>query len=157
MRQLVAWNLMTLDGYFEDDSKWDLGFHQDFWGEELERFSLEHAQEVGTLLFGRTTYEGMAAHWQPAEGAISDFMNGVEKVVATRTLERANWTNSQILSGDLHSGVVDLKKKDGNDIYVFGSANPLADLLNFGLVDEYRICLVPVLLGRGKLVTFWVK
>lgn len=150
VRRLVAWNLMTLDGYFEGDTKWNLEFHYAAWGDELERFSLEQAQEIGTLLFGRVTYEGMAAHWRSADGDIADFMNGVEKVVVTRTLKQASWANSRILSGDLQSGVANLKKQAGKDVYVFGSAELLGDLLELELVDEYRICLAPILLGSGS-------
>ena len=63
MRRLVVWNLMTLDGYFEGRNPWDLGFHETAWGDELEAFSLEQGKEIGTLLFGRRTYEGMAGYW----------------------------------------------------------------------------------------------
>ena len=56
MRRLVAWDLMTLDGYFEGRNPWDLGFHETVWGDELEAFSLEQGKEIGTLLFGRRTY-----------------------------------------------------------------------------------------------------
>lgn len=58
MRRLVMWNLLTLDGYFEGKEPWDLGFHDTAWGDELQQFSLEQANEVGTLLYGRATYEG---------------------------------------------------------------------------------------------------
>jgi dihydrofolate reductase len=68
MRRLVVWNAMTLDGYFEGRTPWDLGFHETVWGDELEAFSLEQGQEIGTLLFGRRTYEGMAAYWTKATG-----------------------------------------------------------------------------------------
>lgn len=150
MRRLVVWNLMTLDGYFEGDSKWDLEFHLSVWGDELEQFSLSQAQEIGTLLFGRVTYEGMAAHWQAADGDIAEFMNSVEKVVASSTLEAVDWANSRLLTEDLHSGVEKLKQQNGKDIFVFGSAELVNELLQLGLVDEYRICLVPVLLGSGN-------
>lgn len=61
MRKLVTWNMMTLDGYFEGPKPWELDFHALVWGDELEAFSLEQGESVGTLLFGRKTYEGMAA------------------------------------------------------------------------------------------------
>jgi hypothetical protein len=91
MRRLVVWNAMTLDGYFEGKSPWDLGFLETIWGDELEAFSLEQGREIGTLLFGRRTYEGMASHWATATGAVADMMNSVEKAVATRTLDKATW------------------------------------------------------------------
>lgn len=150
MRRLMAWNMMTLDGYFEGRSPWDLGFHETVWGDELEAFSLEQGEEIGTLLFGRRTYEGMARYWATATGAVADMMNSLEKAVATRTLDAATWTNTRLLKGDAVAAVRALKAEGGKDVYVFGSADLLASLLVAGLVDEYRICLVPVVLGGGS-------
>ena len=150
MRRIVVWNLMSLDGSFEGTEKWDLGLHETAWGDELEAFSLEQGEEVGTLLFGRVTWEGMAAHWTRETGPIADFMNGVDKVVASRTLKQADWNNSRLLEGDLPGAVEKLKNEPGKDIYVFGSADLVADLLRHELVDEYRLCLAPVVLGAGN-------
>jgi dihydrofolate reductase len=150
MRRLVVWNAMTLDGYFEGRTPWDLGFHETVWGDELEAFSLEQGQEIGTLLFGRRTYEGMAGYWTKATGAVADMMNSVEKAVATRTLEAADWNNTRLLKGDAVDAVKGLKAETGKDIYVFGSADLLASLLKAGLVDEYRVCVAPVVLGAGN-------
>jgi dihydrofolate reductase len=91
MGRLVVWNLMTLDGYFEGRNPWDLGFHETVWGDELEAFSLEQGNEIGTLLFGRRTYEGMAGYWSQETGTIADMMNSIDKAVATRTLDEATW------------------------------------------------------------------
>lgn len=150
MRRLVAWNVMTLDGYCEGKSPWDLGFMEMVWGEELEAFSLAQGNEIGTLLFGRRTYEGMESHWTTATGAIADMMNALEKAVATRTLDKATWNNTRLLKGDALAAVKGLKAEDGKDIYVFGSADLLASLLSAGLVDEYRLCLAPLVLGGGN-------
>lgn len=150
MRCLIAWNVMTLDGYFEGRTPWDLDFHETVWGDELEAFSLEQGQEIGTLLFGRRTYEGMADHFTKATGAIADMMNSVEKAVASRTLETADWNNTRLLKGDAVDAVKGLKAETGKDIFVFGSADLLASLLEAGLVDEYRVCVAPVVRGAGN-------
>ena len=150
MRRLVVWNLMTLDGYFEGRSPWDLGFHETVWGDELQAFSLEQGKEIGTLLFGRRTYEGMAAHWSRETGAVADMMNSVEKAVATRTLDEATWSNTRLLKGEAAEAVRALKAEEGKDVYVFGSADLLGSLLKGGLVDEHRICIAPVVLGGGN-------
>jgi dihydrofolate reductase len=141
MRLLVVWNVMALDGYFEGRTPWDLGFHETVWGDELEAFSLEQGQEIGTLLFGRRTYDGMAGHWTKETGAVADMMNSVEKAVAARTLEAADWNNTRLLKGDAVDAVNGLRAETGKDIYVFGSADLLASLLKAGLVDEYRVCV----------------
>jgi dihydrofolate reductase len=67
MSRLIMWNLITLDGFFEGAKSWDLGWHERVWGDELERLSIEQLRSADGLLFGRVTYEGMAAHWPSAE------------------------------------------------------------------------------------------
>jgi dihydrofolate reductase len=150
MRKLIMWNLVTLDGYFEGLRAWDLEFHEYAWGEELKRFSLEQEPEVGALLFGRATYDGMAAHWTTATGEIADFMNKVPKYVFSRTLESADWNNTTLVKDDAAETVARLKEQPGKDLFVFGSADLSAGLIRHGLYDEYRIGLVPVTLGEGN-------
>lgn len=150
MRRLVAWNLMTLDGRFEGTEPWSLDFHQRVWGPELEEFSLRQGDEIGTLLFGRRTYEGMRDYWQAETGPVAEMMNALEKAVASRRLDAADWTNTRLLRGEAVENVRALKAEAGpKDVFVFGSAELLASLLAAGLVDEYRLCLAPVILGEG--------
>ena len=151
MRKLIVWNLMTLDGYFEGEKPWDLGFHEYAWGPELERLSKEQLGEGDLLVFGRKTYEGMAAHWTTAteeDGTITKFMNSTAKLVASRTLDNADWNNSRV-TADPVAEIRRLKAEGGKTMFVFGSAELTDDLLRAGLVDEMRICIVPVLLGAG--------
>lgn len=149
MRQLIMWNLMTLDGLFDGPKPWELDWHLYVWGDELERFSLEQAATADTLVFGRKTYEGMAAYWTTAEGDVADFMNSVRKVVFSRTLDAVTWSNS-VLAGDAPEvEVARLKEEPGKSILIFGSADLSATLMRHGLVDEYRLGVVPVVLGSG--------
>lgn len=151
MRNLVTWDLMTLDGYFEGPSPWSLDFHTVVWGDELEAFSLKQLDELGTLLFGRRTFEGMASYWSAEKGAIADRMNAVEKVVATREGTTAKWSNARVLQGDISDHIAALKAEaDKKDIFVFGSADLTATLLARKAVDEIRLCLVPIVLGGGN-------
>lgn len=150
MRRLVTWDLMTLDGAFEGATPWALDFHERVWGEELEAFSLNQLEEVGTLLFGRRTYEGMAAHWATATGAVAERMNALDKCVATRQGTDVAWSNARILVGDIGDHVGALKAETAKkDIFVFGSAELTAALLAAGAVDEMRLFLVPTILGTG--------
>lgn len=149
MRKLIAWNVMTLDGYFEGAGPWQLDMHGTVWGEELEAFSLAQGEEIGTLLFGRRTYEGMRDYWTKEEGPIAEMMNGLDKAVASRSLATADWANSRVLKGDAAETVRALKDEDGKDVFVFGSADLLSALMAEGLVDEYRLCLAPVVWGEG--------
>ena len=151
MREVIIWNLMSLDGYFEGPNR-DIGWFQDVWGKELEQFSIEQGKAAGALLFGRITFEMMANHWPSAEGEIADFMNGVPKIVASRTLEKAEWHNTRIIRENVPEEVARLKSESGKNIFIFGSADLSSSLMAHGLIDEYRICIAPTILGRGNLL-----
>ncbi|HEX6058901.1 MAG TPA: dihydrofolate reductase family protein [Gemmatimonadaceae bacterium] len=149
MRRLVMWNVQTLDGCFEGKEPWDLEFHEAAWGDELQRFSLDQAKEVGAVLYGRATYEGMARYWTAATGPTADFMSEVPKVVFSRTLDAATWRNTRLVRRDAADEVAELKRGEGKDLFVFGSARLSDSLLRRGLFDELRICVSPVVLGIG--------
>jgi dihydrofolate reductase len=152
MRKLIMWNLITIDGYFEGTRNWDLPWHEQLWGEELERFSLEQLESTDLLLFGRVTYEGMAAYWQTAQGKIADYMNSLPKVVCSRTLQTAAWNNTTLVKENVAGKVVRLKQQGNGNIFVFGSANLSKTLMNEGLFDEYRLGIAPVIHGNGRLL-----
>ncbi|MBI4409966.1 MAG: dihydrofolate reductase [Gemmatimonadetes bacterium] len=149
MRNLIMWNLVTLDGFFEGPKKWDLGFHEYVWGDELERYAIEQVKSADLLLFGRVTYEGMAAYWPSATGEVAEIMNSIPKLVFSNTLGRAEWNNTRLVRGRAEEEVARLKQQPGKDILVFGSADLSASLMRHGLFDEYRLCMVPVVLGGG--------
>ena len=152
MRKLIMWNLITLDGYFEGEKNWDLPWHERLWGEELERFSIDQLQSADMLVFGRVTYEGMAAYWQTATGAIADHMNSLAKVVCSRTLQAPGWNNTTLARQDAAKEVAKLKQQGNGSMLVFGSANLSKTLMNANLFDEYRIGIAPVIHGRGRLL-----
>ncbi|PRY55549.1 dihydrofolate reductase [Arcticibacter pallidicorallinus] len=150
MGKLIMWNIITLDGYFEGTKSWDLPFHETVWGPELERLSIGQLESAAYLVFGRVTYEGMAAYWTDAEGEIADLMNSIPKIVISRTLESADWTNSTLVQENIVSELIRLKSEADKDMYVFGSANLSETLIREEIFDEYRIGVAPVLLGSGK-------
>jgi len=149
MRKLIMWNLMTLDGYVEGPNR-DIGWHEDVWGDELQQISIEQGHAAGALLFGRITYELMAGYWPSAKGETADFMNGLPKIVASRTLEKADWHNTRLVRENLPEEIARLKAESGKDIFIFGSADLSASLIPHGLIDELRICVVPLVLGGGN-------
>ena len=147
------WNVITLDGYFEGEKNWDLSFHETVWGSEMESFSLEQLNSASYLVFGRITYEGMAAYWKTAEGAekeVADFMNSLPKIVCSRTLNSTDWNNSILIKENVASEIATLKAKSNKDLYVFGSANLSETLIQENLFDEYRIGIAPVIAGKGR-------
>jgi dihydrofolate reductase len=151
MRKLIGWNLMSLDGYFEGETPWDLSFHLSAWGEDLRQYSLSLGEETDFIVFGRKTYEGMAAHWPDTteELEIKAYMNAKPKGVASRSLNEAQWNNTCVIP-DAVADLRAMKTQPGKTIFVFGSAELQQTLLEAGLMDEVRVCLAPVLLGRGN-------
>jgi len=105
------------------------------------------------LLFGRRTWQTMAAAWPGRAGdAFADRMNEIPKYVASRTMSQddLDWNNSTLLDGDPMTAVKRLRAVDGGNLQVMGSASLAGALINNGLVDEYRLMIEPVLLGGGK-------
>lgn len=146
---------MTLDGYFEGNQNWDLSFHNVIWGHELEKISIEQLKSADYLVFGRVTYEGMAAYWtkaeaETAEQEVAKLMNSIPKLVFSKTLKSAEWNNTTIISDNASEEMLKLKMQGGKDIYVFGSANLSETFINDNLFDEYRIGIAPVILGSGR-------
>ena len=116
----------------------------------MEQLSLEQLNSCDGLLFGRKTYEGMAGYWASAQGTIADLMNSLPKIVFSHSLKAASWQNSRIVKDDSLSEVVRLKQVHQRNLFIFGSADFAAPLIRAGLLDEYRIAIVPLLLGNGN-------
>jgi dihydrofolate reductase len=150
MRELFSFLLTTVDGYFEAP-------RQEFdWpnvDDEFNDFAVKQLDEVDTLLFGRVTYEMMAGYWPtPAarqdDPAITARMNGISKIVVSRTLQGAEWANTKLVSTT--EELRGLKDQPGKSIAIFGSSDLTVSLLQMGLVDQLRIMVNPVVLGAGK-------
>jgi dihydrofolate reductase len=150
MSRLIMWNTLTLDGFFDGIKSFELEWHRYIWDEELERFSLEQLRSADRLIFGRVTYEGMSAYWKTAKGEVTHFMNYLPKVVFSRTLERAEWANTTLVKDNLRDTIAELKRQGDRNMFVFGSGDLCAQLIQQDLFDEYRLGLAPVVLGRGK-------
>lgn len=148
MRRVIVSNVMSLDGFFEGPNK-DLDWFVP--DEEFFGYARELLRMVDTILFGRATYQHMAAYWPlaPAD-EIADKMNNLSKVVFSKRLTTVEWNNSRLVREDASEEVAKLKQQAGSDMVVFGSATLASSLLQAGLVDEYRVILTPVLIGRGN-------
>jgi dihydrofolate reductase len=152
MRKLGVFNLMTLDGHFcgpDGDISW---FNLDA---EFHKVAEMNATSGNILLFGRVTYQLMAAYWPtPAalknDPVVAKGMNGSPKIVFSRTLAKADWSNTRLVKEDMLGEVRKLKKEAGPDLTLLGSGSIVAQLAQAGLIDRYRIMLNPVVLGKGK-------
>lgn len=150
MGKLIVWNVVSVDGYFEGTEPWDLRMHDHIWGDDLRDLSMRIGEETGLLVFGRVTYEGMAAYWPDAtdESEIATFMNAVPKLVASRTLTEATWNNTEV-TDDIVGELTRRKAEGDRPIHVFGSARLVDSLLAADLVDELLLGIAPVIIGTG--------
>ncbi len=146
------WNLVSLDGFFEGTQSWSIDWFQENFDEDMQRYSIEQLRSVEMLAFGRVTYEGMAAYWQSAEGEAADYMNALPKIVFSQTLARADWKNTMLVKGDAAETMRELKAEGDGNIFVFGSGDLSATFTEHGLFDEYRIGVVPIVLGAGAML-----
>jgi len=159
MRKVFLFNMITLDGFFEGPNQ-DISWHH--VDDEFNEFAIEQLNEIGTLLFGRVTYQGMASYW-PTEFAIKDdsivagLMNSLPKIVFSRTLDKAEWNNSRLVKENAVEEVSKLKQQPGKDIAIFGSSDLAVTLAENDLIDEYRVIVNPVFLGSGTSLLKGIK
>ncbi len=146
--KIVVTEFMTLDGVVEAPNEWSFPY----WTDETGTFKLEELRAADAHLLGRVTYEGFAAAWPSMtdEAGFADRMNGLPKYVVSTTLERAEWNNSLIIKANIAQEVSALKQQPGGDILVAGSMTLIRALMEHDLVDEYRLLIYPVVLGKGK-------
>jgi dihydrofolate reductase len=163
VRKVVVVEWMTLDGVVQapghPDEDRDGGFEHGGWHlpyfDDLSRTWVVHGYAgAGGFLFGRRTYESLAAYWPNAseeEQVIAEPLNTKPKYVASRTLtEPLEWQNSTLLRGDIPQAVLALKREEGRDLHVIGSPEFVQTLIEHDLVDEYRLMIDPLVVGGGK-------
>jgi dihydrofolate reductase len=147
MRTLFWSMMVSLDGFMEGPNG-ELDWH--VIDEDFERYVAEMEKSIDTILFGRVTYQMMAAFWPTSSEAEAPMMNDLPKLVASKTLDKVEWKNSRLIEGDLEEEIRRLKAEPGKDIALFGSANFASTLLRLGLIDECRMFINPVVLGAGR-------
>jgi dihydrofolate reductase len=152
MRKLGVFNLVTLDGYFAGEGG-DISWHM--VDEEFQELANAASNSGDMLLFGRVTYELMAGFWPTPEAIRTDpvvaaGMNKAEKIVFSRTLQKADWNNTRLVKDDMPAEVRRLKQGTGKDLTVLGSGSIVSQLAREGLIDEYQILLNPVAIGKGR-------
>ncbi len=152
MKKLIVSNLVTLDGFIAGS-----GGELDWFRADAEflGYARELCQSIGAILFGRRTYEMMAAYWPTDEATkndpiVAERMNNLPKVVVSKTLSQLEWHNSRLVSDHIDENIRDLKAKAIGDIAIFGSGTLVSSLLQHGLIDELRLFIHPVILGRGQ-------
>jgi dihydrofolate reductase len=155
MARIVVTEFISLDGVMEDPGGgedfehggWSFAFDR---GQDGNEFKTGETMDADAMLLGRVTYEGFAAAWPGRAGEFADRFNTMPKYVVSSTLENPEWTNTTVLKGDLTEEVTKLKEKHDRDVIVHGSAQLVQALLENDLVDELRLMVFPVVLGKGK-------
>jgi dihydrofolate reductase len=159
VRKVVVSELVTLDGVIEDPGGGE-GFEHAGWafkfnrGPEGDQFKFDEVMKADALLLGRVTYQEFAQVWPSMSdaGGFADKMNSMLKFVVSTNLEKADWNNSTVITGDVAQEVSSLKQQPGGDILINGSARLVNTLMEHGLIDEYRLMVFPVVLGSGKRI-----
>jgi dihydrofolate reductase len=159
MRKITVFNYVTLDGFFAGplgEIDWFKSIKKD---KEFDKVSHEQAKSGGTVIYGHTTYEMMKSYWPTPEAMRNDpemakVVNNGEKIVFSRKLESVeegpNWKNVSLLKEITKENITKLKKQKGKDITIIGSGSVIRQLTDLGLIDEYQLMVVPIVLGTGK-------
>ena len=149
MRKLIAAINMTLDGFCDHTA----GIADD----ELHQHYRDLLNNAGAILYGRITYQLMESYWptvvkEPTGNKSTDdfavIIENIPKIVFSRTLSSVEWTNAKLATRSLQEETWELKQQPGKDILV-GSPSLIAVSMNLGLIDEYQLCVHPVVIGNG--------
>jgi dihydrofolate reductase len=159
MRELIVSTFLTLDGVMqapggpgEDPSG---GFEHEgwmagYWDEQIGSVVGKWMSPPFDLVLGRKTYEIFAAHWPQSDDPGAELLNSATKHVASTTLNELEWENSKLIEGGVPEGVRTVKQEAGPELQVHGSANLIQSLLEHALIDEFRLLIFPLVLGKGK-------
>jgi dihydrofolate reductase len=155
MRKLIVFNHITLDGYFVDGNGGMQWAYRETQDSEWDKFVVGNASGGGVLLFGRVTYDLMVSYWPTPLAAqnnpvVAERMNNCEKVVFSRSLEKASWNNTTVVKGDIVAEVRKMKEKPGLGMAILGSGSIVSQLAPHGVIDEYQMVVNPLALGKGR-------
>jgi len=148
MRKIIAAINMTLDGFCDHTA----GIPD----EEIHQHYTELLNEGDAILYGRITYQLME-YWQPlvknpsGEKTMDDFAMAIDKIpkiVFSHTLKNVEWESAKLANRTIEEEVLELKQQSGKDIFV-GSRSLIMQLMKLNLIDEYQLCVHPVIAGKG--------
>jgi dihydrofolate reductase len=150
MRKVVAAEFLSLDGVMESPDQW----HFPYFNDEMGQAVGEGFETSDALLMGRVLYEEWVAFWpnqNPEENPVAERMNGVRKYVVSTTLqEPLEWNNASLIGGDVAEEISQLKQEPGKDIVISGSGALVRSLLDYGVLDELKLMVHPIVVGSGK-------
>jgi len=142
---IVVTEFLSLDGVMEDPQNWNMSYVEETLGADVQ----SELDRATGLLYGRTTYDGMAAAWPKRAGAAADRFNGLPKYVVSNSLTDTSWAGTTILRGDAVRAVSELKASGEGRLLIWGSRRLVQSLAAASLVDEYVLYVHPLVLGKG--------
>ena len=148
MRRIIESTLVSLDGVFGDPHTWTM----EYFDQEAEKFALELLSGADAMLMGRRTYEFFAAAFPHQTGEYGSRINSIRKYVFSNTLKKADWSNSTIVRGDVVAETAKLKDQEGGVLVIYGHGLLGQTLLEHDLLDELKIWIHPLFVGRGQLL-----
>lgn len=158
MRRLIVSMNITLDGYLSGPDG-ELDWHFKCWTKDMGDTLCSQLAKADTLLLGAVTYRAMAEFWSSQSGgpssggddfAFANMMNYYTKIVFSKTIKGGLWRNTVLYKGPIRPLISKIKKQPGIDIIVLGSGRLVHELIKLDLIDEYRLWVHPVILGKGK-------
>ena len=145
MRKITVTEFMSLDGVIENPA-WTFPY----WNDEIAKFKGAETSVGEHMLLGRVTYQAFASAWPNSQDQGAPYFNGTRKYVVSNSLTTLDWNNSVQIKGDLVAEIIRLKQQDGPDLVVHGSGKLAQGLLQNQLVDQVRLLVYPVVLGKGQ-------
>ena len=148
MGRIVSNFFISVDGVVESPNLW----HFPFWSDEMGAVVGGGMQTAGAFLMGRKLYDEWSEYWPSAEAdqGVATFFNGIRKFVVSSTLEKAEWNNTTLISGDVAARLRELKTEIDGDIQMSGSATTVRWLMANGLLDELNLLVHPIVVGHGQ-------
>ncbi len=158
-RKIIVFNLISLDGFFAGVDG-NIDWHN--VDDEFNDFAVEQTASFGGIIFGKITYKMFEDFWpkamddskmSPEDKKIGHIINDIWKLVFSKNLKDVTWKNSKLYHKIDPKEVKKWKEYDGKDLVIFGSGTIVTQFANLGLIDEYRLLVNPIVLGKGK--SFW--
>ena len=156
LRKIIVTTWITLDGFLagpNGEMDWVMV------DQEMGQYEVDLVSSADTLIFGRITYESFAGSWphvaenpsvSEGEKEYALKLNSMRKIVFSKSLEKVEWNNSQLMKEVLPEEIAKMKQEPGKDMVIYGSASIVQTFTNLGLIDEYQLLVHPVVLGSGK-------
>jgi len=145
MGRIVSNFFMSLDGVVEAPDQWHMPYFNDEMGDAIGKGMATNK----AFLMGRVLYDEWAGFWPSSDDDFATFFNNHPKYVVSNSLEQADWNNTTIVSGDVPQRLRELKDATDGDLVISGSATLVRSLLREGLLDELRVLVHPIVVGRG--------